>query len=371
LPTAFTPSQQAALARFEEFLDSPGRVFLLTGPAGTGKTFLLRAIADTLSFRKLPAAFVAPTGRAARVLESHVGHARTVHSLIYEFDQLEGEHREDGTRNEADIRFHFSLRESNKLDAGVVVVDEASMVGDNEASDAVLKFGSGRLLNDLIRFVFYGIPARSARKIVFVGDPYQLPPVGDPFSRALDPGYLSMEYGLESTSVALGDIVRQEAGSGVLELAGEVRDALDAHRYTALRLRRPAAGVKPLGPGELTDSFIRELREIGVEETLMIVRRNERALRHNQIVRERLIGMADAPPQAGDRVVIVQNSHLYQFVNGEFGRLESCASKPEVRKARGWNSASVTPRSRSRHPTDSGSFRPSSTSHSSRAPSQR
>ena len=141
-----TPSQEHAVARFEEFLASPKQAFILSGAAGTGKTTALRSFVSVLERRRLSYLLTAPTGRAARVLEDRVGQlARTVHSAIYALDSLEVE-----TPTEAGIRYRFGLRRSDKLEHQVIIVDEASMVGDVASDSEVLQFGSGRLLHDVL-----------------------------------------------------------------------------------------------------------------------------------------------------------------------------------------------------------------------------
>lgn len=83
--------------------------------------------------------------------------------------------------NDPCLRWFFPLAEDESA-ISVLIVDEASMVGDREVRGDVIRFGSGRLLKDLVTF------ARSRRregsddrlvKLLFVGDLAQLPPVGE------------------------------------------------------------------------------------------------------------------------------------------------------------------------------------------------
>ena len=326
-----TPSQRSALDVFDEFLGSSAHVLLVTGAAGTGKTFILREFANRLAEQYIPAAFVAPTGRAARVLSGSVGEASTIHSFIYRFDGLEEEHAEDGHLNGTDVRFRFALHESAHVDTRVFIADESSMIGDRASQDEHLTFGSGRLLKDLLEYVFVEKPPRARRQLVFVGDPYQLPPVDGTRSPALDSAYLADEYGLDVRSVTLTDIVRQRADSGVLELAADVRDALDTGTFTRLKLRREVPGVTLLDASGLHDTLMREFEGGERDSSLMVVRSNERALHINQVVRERLHGDAEIQPQPGDRVIVVENSHLYYLFNGEFGTVVSAAPTTERR----------------------------------------
>lgn len=79
-------------------------------------------------------------------------------------------------------------------------------------------FGSGCLLNDLIRYVYSG---RNCR-VMFVGDKAQLPPIGESVSPALNPSTLS-NYGLKVYHTNLDEVVRQKSQSGILYNATAIR----------------------------------------------------------------------------------------------------------------------------------------------------
>ena len=139
----------------EESLSSG--LLLITGGPGTGKTTILNGILSLYSQMGLKVALAAPTGRAAKRLTEVTGEeASTIHRLL-----------------EAGIDPHtgkifFARDEENPLKADAVIVDEMSMV------DIVL-------LGSLLR----AIP--SGKRLILVGDPDQLPPVGPgfPFSDCL------------------------------------------------------------------------------------------------------------------------------------------------------------------------------------------
>ena len=65
----------------------------------------------------------------------------------------------------------------------IYIIDEASMISDySEEKKSFAKFGSGRLLSDILSF-------NPKAKFIFVGDPVQLPPIGQSFSPALSKDY--------------------------------------------------------------------------------------------------------------------------------------------------------------------------------------
>src|SRR5690554_5149023 len=156
------PDQQAAMAEIEAFLKSPTQhAFVLCGSAGTGKTTLVARIIELASSYDLESTLVAPTGRAARILQNKLNHmlpprlsgieVSTLHGAIYYLSRLtvdESRH-EDGL---SAVQMDFPLKkQGNAFD--LLIVDEASMVGDVAQYQDEMSFGSGRLLSDLITYV--------------------------------------------------------------------------------------------------------------------------------------------------------------------------------------------------------------------------
>jgi exodeoxyribonuclease V alpha subunit len=160
---------------------------IITGGPGVGKTTTIRAVLALLMAAGLQVRLAAPTGRAAKRLAEATGHlATTLHRLL-EFDP----HRSEFQRNQ-----------QNPIEAQAVIVDEASMI------DVML----GKSLLD-------GVSSQA--RLVFVGDPEQLPSVG--------PGALLRDLLLvrEVPRIHLHRIFRQADASRIVEaahsiLAGEV-----------------------------------------------------------------------------------------------------------------------------------------------------
>ncbi|MBO7343417.1 MAG: AAA family ATPase, partial [Alistipes sp.] len=165
-----TFSQKKVVEMLSDYLSEPKneQIFILNGYAGTGKTTLLAALVAVLESMQVPTVLLAPTGRAAKVLSKYSNRkALTIHKRIY---------RE---RTTADYESHFTL-DVNKERGAVFIVDEASMLADSTSEGQI--FGSGSLLDDLIKYVRSGKDCR----LILVGDNAQLPPVGSAFSPALD-----------------------------------------------------------------------------------------------------------------------------------------------------------------------------------------
>src|SRR5690606_18168709 len=74
-------------------------------------------------------------------------------------------------------------------------------------------------------------------KLLFVGDPAQLPPVGENTSPALSESYLKSEFRLNVGSFDLTTVLRQADGSAILNHATVLRDALAAERFNSFSLK--------------------------------------------------------------------------------------------------------------------------------------
>jgi exodeoxyribonuclease V alpha subunit len=275
-----------------------GKVLVITGGPGTGKTTLVNCLIRILEAKRHHIVLASPTGRAAkRLSEVTSREAKTIHRLL-EYSPSEG---------------NFKRNEDNPLDADVVVIDEASMV------DILL-------MNHLLK----AIPLTAT--LVLVGDVDQLPSVG--------PGNVLRDIitSGQVETVRLTEIFRQAKESLVV---------VNAHRVNHGQFPR----IKP-PQGKRTDFYFIE-RE-NPEEALELVKelcahRLPRAFHLNPIddiqvmtpMHRGVIGVANLNAELqsllnpvgqgvvragrlfrfGDKVMQIKNNYEKEVFNGDIGRV--------------------------------------------------
>ncbi|MFC1529557.1 ATP-dependent RecD-like DNA helicase [Gemmatimonadota bacterium] len=324
-----TDSQLEAVTRLEAFLaDENTQCFILKGYAGTGKTFLIRGLARYLDKQHKNAALMAPTGRAAMVLARRTScPAYTIHKSIYILDRMvEIKDEED------EFKTFFSLREEANEETSVIyIVDEASMVSDIYSDSEFCQFGSGRLLADLIRYTRIGIGHLNP-KIIFVGDPAQLPPVNSAYSPALNARYLQREHGLKTDEHVLSDVVRQEQESTILQNATRIRTSIEQNLFNRFEISC-GPDTEIIRERDIEERYFHSTEIPPVEDRIVIAWRNRTVLSLNKILRTRMFGgSGEQPPQVGDRLIIVYNNATYGLFNGDFAEVAKVAPAEEIRE---------------------------------------
>lgn len=290
-----TVEQEKAIKSFADFILSPSAdaIFVMKGYAGTGKTTLTGALVKALEDLKYKCVLLAPTGRAAKVFARNAGHsAYTIHRRIY---------RQRVFSNETD---NFTLN-NNLHRQTLFIVDEASMIANEGLSGTI--FGTGRLLDDLIQYVYSGTNC----KLMLIGDTAQLPPVGEKESPALSPGILQ-GYGLEVTECSLTQVVRQAEQSGILYNATRLRQYIDAEDCFSLPRVRTAgfADIRTITGNELIDTLNECYEQAGTDETIVICRSNKRANLYNNGIRNTILYREDEL-NSGDILMIAKNNYYW------------------------------------------------------------
>lgn len=160
--------QKFALLELEKFFNSEETVFSLQGYAGTGKTTIMKVFDKYLNNRFLKPLYVSPTHKANAVTRANNPEAiaKTIHSLLGlspDYDVLKD------SFNLANLKFSSTSGMSSDVKNTIIIVDESSMLEDSLTDYLVEK---SKIDNN---------------KIIFIGDPAQLSPVGqDTEAKALN-----------------------------------------------------------------------------------------------------------------------------------------------------------------------------------------
>ncbi|TDW96178.1 ATP-dependent DNA helicase [Dinghuibacter silviterrae] len=306
---ALNDGQKKAFKALQEFIQHPeADTFVLKGYAGTGKTFLMQHLARWLEEKQYKFSLLASTGRAAAVLRGKTGlMTKTVHSHLYQFlEVIEDLPKEASVQ--LTLKFDPRPPESGKR---VYIVDESSMLSDDPPGETeLMTFGSGHLLSDF--FTHTG-----SNKVIFVGDPGQLPPVRQTYSPALDLNWL-FKQNRTATSETLEKIERTE--NDLLLLASAIRDM--ENKVLGLRPKLPATGCKNVeffpNDEQLLQSYTHRFKELGPHQTIAIARSNKTVGHINEYVRADAFHQSNKNLQTDEILLVTYNNPPVRLTNGDF-----------------------------------------------------
>jgi len=162
----FIDEQIEAINNIFGFLENDKKIFGLFGYAGTGKTTIIMELVKYLlinkSYKKI--ALTAPTNKAVNVLKSKID----ISSDFWDFYEITfiTIHKLLNYENDYDYNGNkiFVMKKKSKLSSfRIIIIDECSMIS-----------------YDMVCKIFDEInKTRKVIKVIFVGDPAQLPPVNE------------------------------------------------------------------------------------------------------------------------------------------------------------------------------------------------
>lgn len=286
--------QNALLDKLSRFIISPveRKAFILLGYAGTGKTSMMAALVQAYKELQQKVVLLAPTGRAAKVLSRYAhAPAYTIHKFIYRQKKLGEE--------------VFSLND-NLYKNTLFIVDESSMISgirDNQT------FGSGILLDDLVKYVYSG----DGCSLLLLGDNAQLPPIGTELSPALREEYMA-KYSLNITTHTLTEVARQALDSGILSNATTLRHvALNPHNSAGKDMwgyLQQSADLEMISGSDFIEKIEESYRDIGAEQTIILTLTNKRTNIYNQGIRARIL-WREEEIENGDRLMVSKNNYFW------------------------------------------------------------
>lgn len=274
-------------------------LLIVGGYAGTGKTTTLSAYVEMLTEYRIKSVLLAPTGRAAKVFSSYSKKsAFTIHKKIYR------------QKSSSDGFGKFAL-DKNLHSRTIFIVDEASMIANQKGEGSV--FGSGYLLDDLVEYVYNG----KGCKLILVGDPAQLPPVGLDISPALVVTNLN-KYSDTVLKENLVEVVRQKSESGILFNATLIRTRIESNDFKMpLFQLKGFNDIVRVSGEELIDTISDSYDNFGIEETIVVNRSNKRANGYNEGIRKSIL-WREEEIVPGDLLMVVKNNYFWLKEKSKF-----------------------------------------------------
>jgi len=280
----YTAQQQSAFELIRAFAtgEHGAAMMTLAGYAGTGKTTLVSGLVRDLA-EDISIAIAAPTNKAVSVLRDKIkdSYGSVDFGSIHSFMGLRLKEQDDGRHQivpEGDSSIH---------DYNLVIVDECSMLSQALFGHLVMLTGP------------------TDTRVLFVGDPAQLPPVDD--DGAESPTFTHVQH-----KAVLTDIVRQAADSPIIKLSMRIRESIEANRRMSnadIQDAIPAAPADALlthgGYNTAYNWALHDIRE-GMD-TRILAFRNETVLRYNREIHAAMHGYA-TPFNVGE-TVMMNSSH--------------------------------------------------------------
>ncbi|MDA7762271.1 AAA family ATPase [Crocinitomicaceae bacterium] len=286
-----TQEQKTVLNAIQKFTenDNTDDFIIMCGAAGTGKTSVVSSIIGYLDHINKNYKIAAPTGRAARIIgRKSKCITSTIHSMIYipESDKSSG-------------NVSFKLKPNNEKEITYFIVDEASMISKSPSNGNALFQTEKGLLDDLLSFIKDG---NTKNKIIFIGDHYQLPPINENKSFALNEESLKHMYKMKGSSYELTEVKRQDDGSYILKNATEIREAIDLNKK-----HHEIRGNSNRNVWSATQKYAREYKQNGPGQAVAINVSHKQGMMFNELVRKNIFGESKRILQKGDLLMVNRN----------------------------------------------------------------
>lgn len=262
---------------------------LLSGAAGTGKTYTLSEITQYAEQKRMRVIITGPTHKSVHVLKRTV--QNNYHGVEAPFCTI---HSALGMREYIETDGSISFKSDPKLGYpaegfDLIIVDEASMLDD-------------RIFEELVNL------SEKGKKILFVGDPYQIPPVAHKYSQPFLPE-AQEKYGI-GVSV-LNEIIRQVQGSPIVSYATIIRADI-GKRFQIFDSQEVKSELGQLFIFKKANSRLLEVLPLfktkeyqeNIDYVKVIAWRNATVDNYNKMIREYIFGENLPKIMVGDRLVM-------------------------------------------------------------------
>ena len=311
--------QQNFLNEFKQNIEScENNFFILNGPAGSGKTKLIKESVEICLEKGIDFEVLAFTGRAASILKSdELKNPKTIHRWLSQLKKNK----------------YFLELDNKKKEIFVIFIDESSMIPNSgifyENKAPQLSF----LLDEIMWVSNKHLPYKNIFYI-FVGDNNQLPPVYENFSPALDIDFIKNRYGLVGKKFSLKDIYRQKNKSEIVSFAKSFKSISNKNN----KIPKPKFNNEEINELEEDEVSTKFLKYFNTEKNSVkiITHDNKKSDKYNFDIKKALFDpweMTDnysngipnyvlkdrfLLPQEGDILQISKNDYQNELFNGQF-----------------------------------------------------
>ncbi len=304
-----TAEQKELIGEFLDFIDADDQVFILSGYAGTGKTSMVLGFVKMLSDLEIPSVLLASTGRASKVLQDKaLKECTTIHRHIYSLVTK----IEERSKHDADYKLKFRLTTNTASAETIYFVDESSMIADSNSLNINLEFGSGRLLTDFFKYL-------NGRKVVFIGDPAQLPPVNYKLSPALNSNYIETHFNTSVRFFQLKQVMRFGENTGISFNTSKLRTNIVENIFPPLK-------INVSDYNDIITVYVQEgmaaklysiIKQQGIYSVIGICYTNKMVNIVNANVRKLLFSGKTSQINKGELLIVMQNNYKFGISNGE------------------------------------------------------
>jgi exodeoxyribonuclease-5 len=279
----YTKCQENAITEFQKWLNQDKQFFLLEGLAGSGKSYITKTFIEMLKEKNLTLACLAFTGAAANVLQKSTGVvSTTIHKFIYKFEMSKDFfHNEEEEKEELANSKELQIKK-----AKCFIVDECSLISEE-------------ILLDLLK---------TDKKLIFVGDFKQLPPI-KPFTKEM----FINKLGEDCYTSNMTTVVRQMQDHPILGLANALRNSV-----TNLVCFDKTSDY---GSVSIKKQVKLQLKEWSNENHQIIVFKNTTRQDINKRVRDKLKYVNILEPN--EKIIVCKNNYSHKVFNGEQFRIVS------------------------------------------------
>ncbi len=329
---SLNPDQRAAFDKLCDFLTSPDdSVYVIKGWAGTGKTYcvslfvkyVLEIVYPTKNWYKI--AVTGPTNKSVRVIKKTSGIRnqrvtfQTIHKLLGLKERITMEGKQEFT-NDGDFKPSIN---STKL----LIIDEVSMLNDD-------------LFEKILEY-------RGKTKIICMGDPAQIPPVGRPDCIPFR-DELAETYKIKT--VELRTIMRQKEGNAIIDSSVAIRSNIGSDRSQVdptTKVNEKGEGIEflNLNSPETRRNFSERLKEYfktdkfakDSEYAKIIAWRNKTVSTMNDLIRNVIYGEEAKTSKIllGEKLIannpVIQEGYVVLNTNEEFTVTEYAVKMDNLR----------------------------------------